>query len=260
MLECDKVKDICYSSINKIGKVHLIKKMISFDEFISYYIKKWKTVVLMIVIFSVVFLGGTKLFGGEIVVPHSEEYLYYEKEILWHEEYLKNSVLMSVNPTSIYVETKILENISDIDLLKNYALSVDIWDDFETNYEKKYLPELVDWNENPQTGKVELSVSHISKEESSESIEYLCEKLKIKDKNLYVTNGAGRVRVDEELQDEQNSWYDKIDYLTDLLEQAEAGFTISVDATAALLCGVLVGGFLSVPMILGMFMIKRKKD
>lgn len=234
--------------------------MVSFDEFVSYYIKKWKIVVLMIVIFSAVFWGGTKLFGEEIVVPHSEEYLYYEKELLWHEDYLKNSVLMSVNPTSIYVETKILDNISDVDLLKNYALSVEIWSDFDTDYERKYLPELVNWNENMQTGKVELALSHISKEESNDCLEYLIGKLKLKDEELQVTDGAGRVRVDTELQDKQNDWFSRIDFLSNMLEEAEAGFAISVDATAALLCGILVGAFLSVPMLLGMFMLKRKKD
>ena len=92
---------------------------INLDDYIRFIIKKWKIALALILGCAVVFAGATKIFGNEITVPHSEEYLYYEKSLKWHEEYLEESTLMSANPTSIYVETILLKNISDADLLKN---------------------------------------------------------------------------------------------------------------------------------------------
>ena len=111
--------------------------MINFEEFLKYYVKKWKMVTLEILVFVILFVGATQIVGKEITVPHSEEYLYYEKELNWHREYMEKSILMKVNPTSISVETLLIDNITDEDGLKNYVISADIWEDFQCQYEKK---------------------------------------------------------------------------------------------------------------------------
>ena len=43
--------------------------MISFDELLKFFIKKWKFIVVMAAIFAAVFTGATFVFGEEIVVP-----------------------------------------------------------------------------------------------------------------------------------------------------------------------------------------------
>ena len=53
---------------------------VSFEEFVNYFIKKWKVVALIVFGCVALFVGAAKLMGEEISVPHSEEYLYYEQE------------------------------------------------------------------------------------------------------------------------------------------------------------------------------------
>ena len=120
---------------------------INFDDFAKYYVKKWKFVLGLIAGFAILFIGATKLFGTEIVVPHSEEYLYYDEKLAWHKEYLTDSVLMSINPTEIHVATALLSNISNQAELENYVISEEIWEDFTTETLQKiqetYKPEQI---------------------------------------------------------------------------------------------------------------------
>lgn len=234
--------------------------MISFDEFLIDYLKKWKMTLAVIAVCVCMCTAAVKLWGGEITVSPSEEYLQYEKELAWQEEYLEKSVLMSVNPTSIYVETLLIQNIREEDALKNYAVSVDIWDEFETEDEKKYLPELIEWNYNSQTGVAELALRHRTEEEGTECVKYLEKKLLEKYPELEITVGSGRVEADQELQFLQSDWYSRMDYLSNLLELADAGFTIRVSVPAAIVSGGITGVLLSVAVTLLMFMIKRKTD
>lgn len=231
---------------------------INFDDFAKYYVKKWKFVLGLIAGFAILFIGATKLFGTEIVVPHSEEYLYYDEKLAWHKEYLTDSVLMSINPTEIHVATALLSNISNQAELENYVISEEIWEDFTTETVKKYLPELVEWKETAENGVIELSLRHGTQKESEESLKYLLEKIKQKDSEVEITIGAERIEVDEELQDLQNDWYKRIDYLEDQLEEAEAGFSIQINIAAAGITGMLVGGCVSIITVLLMYMIKRK--
>ena len=232
---------------------------INLDDYIRFIIKKWKIALALILGCAVVFAGATKIFGNEITVPHSEEYLYYEKSLKWHEEYLEESTLMSANPTSIYVETILLKNISDADLLKNYVTSVDIWEDHETERVKKYYPELVGWETNDLTGTVEVTMRHATEEECQTAVSYLIEKIEAFDRNVEVIEGASKVVVDEKLQEEQLRWFDRIEYTNSLLLDAEAGYTIRINMLAAAITGGIVGSVATVLVTLILFLIKRNK-
>ena len=233
---------------------------INFDEFIKYYTKKWKIVLIVIVLFTALFTGTTKIFGNEIVVPHSERYLYYEERLKWHEDYFENSVLMSLNPTEIHVTTALVSNMSNQAELENYVISEEIWEDFTTETDKKYLPELVEWKETAENGVIEISLRHGTQEESEEFLKYLLEKINQKDSEVEITIGAERIEVDEELQDLQNDWYNRIDYLNDRMEEAEAGFTIHINIVAAAITGIIVGGLMSIIIVLLIFMISRNPE
>ena len=234
--------------------------MINFEEFLKYYVKKWKMVTLEILVFVILFVGATQIVGKEITVPHSEEYLYYEKELNWHREYMEKSILMKVNPTRISVETLLIDNITDEDGLKNYVISADIWEDFQCQYEKKYLPELVRWNENLETKSVELALRHLNEDECKKTIHYLEKKIGEYDANLRIRMGASRIEVDDELQFLQNDWYSRIEFLENVLEEAEAGFTIKINTIAAAITGGLIGAVVSALMVLIMYVTKRTKD
>lgn len=229
---------------------------ISLEEFGKYFLKKWKIVALLVFLCTGIFCGATKILGEEISVPHSEEYLYYEQESAWLESYLEESVLMQMNPTDIPEITLYLENSSDIQSLKDYILSKSIWDEIETTRNKRYFYELLTWNEEEN---VTISLRHVTEQECREAAEYLKSKILEHDSNINVIVGELRTNTDEELQDEQLRWYDRIDYSKTLLLEAEAGYTIKVNVIAAAATGVLAGGVFSVFLLLVMYMIERKR-
>ena len=230
-------------------------RTISLDEFVKYFLKKWKVAAICIVVFTVAFVAMTKIVGGEISVPHSEEYLYYEKESAWLENYLETSILMQMNPTEIPEVTLFLETDMELKYIKDYVLSKEIWEDFQTDRTKDYLYELLTW----QKKDAAVIVRHVTKEECLETAEYIREKLQKYDVNMQITVGELRVVKDEELQEEQLRWYDRIEYSNSLLLEAEAGYTIEVNVIAAAATGVLTGGMVSLVLVLCMHLTEKKK-
>lgn len=235
------------------------KMTISLEEFLKYMIKSWKMVILLIVIVTACFTIGATFLGEEINVPPSEEYLHYEQELEWHESYLEESVLMNLDPLSIHERTLLLRNISDHEMLKNYALSSEIWEDYSTERSKKYISELVNWKESEDSDTVELILRHATEEECLSAAEYLEEKLIKKDPEVEVVIGAEKIVTDEELQEEHLRWYSRINYVNSLLLDAQAGYTIRVSKPAAVMTGVLAGAVLSLFVGLLSFVIRRGK-
>ena len=232
---------------------------INFDEFIKYFVKKWKIVFVIIMCFACVFAGATKIVGKEINVPHSEEYLYYEKESAWLEEYLEKAILMKLNPTEIHERTIFLENIAQKEKLESFVQSIDIWDDFETEYEKKYLNELLIWSES-DNGSIGLTVRHSTEKECLEIAQYLSNKIEEYDEVVETLIGEERITVDEKLQDEQLRWYDRIEYSKSLLLESQAGYTIKVNVVAAAITGIITGGIISFVVVLFMYIATQKSN
>lgn len=231
---------------------------ISFEEFVKYLIKKWIIVAGCVVLCAAVFVGGAKVLGEEISVPHSEEYLYYEKESAWLESYMKEAALMQINPTEIPERTLFLENITDAAGLKDYAFSREIWEGYVTGYEKNYLYELLNWQEGAD-GSVELILRHVTKEDCLAAAEHLKARLEDKDAGLRITIGEARITKDENLQDEQLRWYDRIDYSKSLLLDSQAGYTLKVSVAAAAVTGAATGGVLALAIVFMMCIFGKKK-
>ena len=231
---------------------------ISFEEFVKYLIKKWNIVAGCVVLCAALFVGGAKLLGEEISVPHSEEYLYYEKESAWLERYMKEAALMQINPTEIPERTLFLENVTDMAGLKDYALSREIWEGYVTGYEKNYLYELLNWQEG-KDGSVELILRHVTKEDCLAAAEHLKARLEDKDAGALITIGEARVTKDENLQDEQLRWYDRIDYSKSLLLDSQAGYTLKVSVAAAAITGAAAGGVLALAIVFMMCIFGKKK-
>ena len=234
------------------------KMTICFEDFVKYFIRKWKIVIPIVLVFIVVFTAGAKLLGEEISVPHSEEYLYYEMESAGLERYMKEAVLMQINPTEIPERTLFLENITDPEQLKDYALSKEIWEGYVTEYEQMYLSELLNWQEE-EDGSVQLILRHVTEEDCLKAAEHLKSRLQDKDDLVEITIGEARIVKDENLQDEQLRWYDRIDYSKSLLLDSQAGYTIKINVVAAAMTGAVCGGVLSVVIVFLMCIFEKKK-
>ena len=236
------------------------KMTISLEDFVRYFVGKWKIVAVILIVCIILFAGMTKLLGEEISVPHSEEYLYYEQESAWLERYLEESVLMQMNPTNIYEQTLFLGNISDDSLMKDYVTSLEVWDEIESERNKSFFYELLTWKESDTAGNVQLILRHVTEEECLLFTEYLKEKIQNYDKTVTAQAGEVRVVKDEELQDEQLRWYERINYSKSLLLESQAGYTIKVNMAAAVIVGGLCGSILSVVVVLGMFLFGKNRE
>lgn len=225
------------------------KLTISFEDFVKYYIKRWKTAAAIVILCAAIFAVGSRFLGEEIVSAPSEEYLYYEQESAWLERYLKESILMQINPTEIPERTLYLKNISVKEETKDYVMSRTIWENYITDRNTDYFYELLDWQEEEDSGNVQLTIRHVTEEECLDAAEYLKNCLEKEDVFMEVTIGESQMTKDEELQDEQLRWYDRIDYSKTLLLDSQAGFTIQVNTMVSTLTGVAAGGILSIVLI-----------
>ena len=230
---------------------------ISLEEFIKYLLKKWKMMVSVILIVTAIFTGATFFVGNEILVPHSEEYLYYEQEVEYLKSYMEKSILMNLDPTCIYERTLFIKNISDKELLSNYVNSSEIWQDYETERSKAYIWQLISWNEN-EIGEVELKIKHATSEECMECAEYLKESIQKRDSSAEIIIGAESIFVDEELAKEHLRWYDRIEYAESLLLNSQAGYTITINKTAAAIVGALAGCVAAVMIELVLYIRQEK--
>lgn len=234
------------------------KLTISFEDYVKYYIKKWKMAALVVILCAAVFAVGSKFLGEEIVSEPSEEYLYYEQESAWLERYLKESVLMQINPTEIPERTLYLKNISVKEETKDYVLSRAIWENYITDRNTDYFYELLDWQEE-EDGNVQLTIRHVTEEECLDAAEYLKDRLEKEDAFMEVTMGESKMTKDEELQDEQLRWYDRIDYSKTLLLDSQAGYTIQVNPLVSALTGIAAGGILSIVLIFVLCLKERNQ-
>lgn len=231
---------------------------ISLEDFVQYLLKKWKVIVAIVGVCVVLFAGTAKMLGGEISVPHSEEYLYYERDLAWHESYLENSVLMNLDPTCIYQRAIILRNISDVEVLHNYVTSSGIWEEFDTEWSKLYFTELVKWEATEEGNSIRVVMNHATSEECLDAVQYLEEKIKVKDPQVETIIGEEKVVVNEKLQEEHLRWYSRLDYVNTLLLESQAGFTLKVSFVAAGITGAFAGGIFSVFMLLALYITKGK--
>ena len=82
MHKCDKVKEIWYSlckeKINIRNNWIMINERITidFEEYMKFFLKKWKITLLIIGMGIGFFVGFSYAVGQEISVPASEQYIY----------------------------------------------------------------------------------------------------------------------------------------------------------------------------------------
>lgn len=231
--------------------------MISFDELLKFFIKKWKFIVVMAAIFAAVFTGATFVFGEEIVVPDSEEYLEYMEQKAALEEYIEKSVLMQMDFRNVHERTLFLRDISDKELLQNYISSSEIWNDLPVEIEAQYLVELVTWEEKPETGTVEILIRHMEEAKCQEYMEYLKQKIAVYDQNVTISEGAKNLVSDDTILDHQLDADSILKRIEEKIEAADAGYKVTIDKKATLLMGVLAGGFFSIVILFFEYLFKE---
>lgn len=238
--------------------MNLDRMTISLEEFLQYLLKKWKLISCVLVICAVLFGVTAVMLGEEIYVPHSEEYLDYEQGLAWHVSYFEESVLMNTDPTKVHQRSILLRNLEDKEVLKNYVTSLEIWDDFDTEWKKTYFTELVTWNETETSETIEIILRHATEKECLDAANYLEEKILDRDKTAEVIIGEEKVIKDDTLQEEQFRWYSRIDYMESCLLEAQAGYTLRVSVPAAIVTGILSGTVGTFFALLFWYVIKGK--
>ena len=85
---------------------------IDFEEYMKFFLKKWKITLLIIGMGIGFFVGFSYAVGQEISVPASEEYIYYEKNLNSINQYFEHSMVMQRDPMKTYRKSIFLKNIS----------------------------------------------------------------------------------------------------------------------------------------------------
>lgn len=235
------------------------RMQINLEEFLKQFVKKWKFIGIIVVLCTVLFAGTAAMFGKEISVPHSEEYLFYEDALARHQVYVVESVLMTLDPTSIHERTIFIRKIADKELLESYVMSSEIWEDLETERNKKYISELLTWNEDLSTGNVELVLRHETTEECKSWAEYIAEKIDEYDSSAEVIIGPERIVWDEYVQQEQLRRYTRTEHIKSLLLDSRAGYTIRISIPIAAMTGGLLGFLLATVLIFVLYLFDFRK-
>ena len=239
----------------------LDRMTVSFDDLIMFYLKKWKIFLMFMIILPLLFVAGTMIIGKEIVVPDSEEYLYYQEQVEYYEDYIDNSILLKIDPMEIPERTLYVSNITNHVLLKDYVQSTEIWDDFKSDVKAAYLSELISWQVTSNENLISIRVRHITQEECDKCIDYVIKQLEQFDSQLQIEKGAARVVSDKELSADNLYVYARLEVSNEKLESADAGYVIRVDMLSSALCGILTGALLAtVVLFVRFYVISVRKN
>lgn len=232
---------------------------ISLDDLLAYFMKKWKWFLVIVIIFVLTFTGATLLFGRDIVVPDSEEYIYFEERIEWTEDYIENSILMQLDFRNIYERKIYLTNVSDEISLKDYVTSTEIWEDLNDDVKKAYLAELVTWDQTTDENTIEVVLRHKTSEKCEQYAVYLSEQINKYDSLVETTVGVESVVADDLVLEHQLDTDYYLVRMEQSLEEADAGYEIHVNPLAAAITGGFAGTLFSMFFVSILFIFKRKK-
>ena len=270
MVKCDKVKEIWYSLYKDKGNIRnnwiMINEFlnerltIDFEEFIKFFLKKWKIALLVIGISVILFVGFSYAIGQEISAPASEEYIYYEKNLNSINQYFEHSMVMQMDPMKTYRKSIFLKNVSDNDVLESYVASMDAWEELETERNKAYVGELIIWNAEEDSDTVEVILRHITESECEQWTNYLAKEIAEYDSKIEVSVGAINIVADDQVLERQQRKYKDIDYAEGLLEASQAAYTIEVRTETAAIMGVVFGILGSAVCVFAMLVIKKNRE
>lgn len=231
---------------------------VSLDDFLKYILKKWYIVIVCIIVSCVLFGISTIAFGNKIEVPASEEYLYLKEQEKSFQEYIDNSIVMQMDPVNIFEKVVFIENILNVERLKDFVESGNVWKSMEDTLDVKYLSELLSWEKVENTEIVEVKIRHSEKEQCEELTEYIAEQLRKEDENITVTVGSLRTVIDETMANRQTWYLNRLEDVKGQLEYTAMGYVIEVTPMMIVAIGILFGGLLVTVALFLAFLFNNK--
>ena len=233
---------------------------VSLDEYIDYLIKKWKTVVVLVVVFVMVFVLSTKIFGKEIEILPSEEYFSLKDEETSIAGYIENAPLMKIDSTCVQEIVLYVSNISERDAVKDFINSGSVWDEFGDDKIFYSFYDLIIWTDGQESSSAEVKIQHYDVKECGLMAEFLKEKIQSFDKNSKVFIGTPYVAADESIADVQLWYKNRMNAIEGQLEHARAGYIIETSWLTAIITGALTGGFAAGTVLLFEFVFRRHDE
>lgn len=233
------------------------KLTINLDDFMKYMFLNWKKILISIITVGVFFGFGARIFGQKIVVEPSERYLELQEQKSTLEDYIENSLFMKIDPMNINQRVIYIKNISNRELLKDFVVSGEVWEDIKNEIPSKYLIELVSWDESDIGETAEIKVIHAETEKCDEYTEFLAEQIEKFDEKVNTVLGTTFQVSEEAVMKEQRRQYKLLDDINSELEYTAAGYTIEVSMLASVFTGCLLGAFISAAVLLFLFVVQK---
>lgn len=232
------------------------RTMISLEELFIYLLKKWKIIAAIMIVCMVLIVGAVWLFFEKKFVETDFLYKHYEELVKETEEYQYNSPIMLMDYNEVYRKNIQLENIFDAETLKQYVLSEKIWENYVTETPKKYLPELVYWNET-DNDTVILAVRY-SAEMGSDYVDYLARQLETFDSEIQITISEESVAYDEEIRNRQIQSTTLYRHYTEQMKISRVGYVQETAVTSAVVFAAVLGIILSFSIVFSQFLKTRQ--
>ena len=234
------------------------KLTVSLDDYIRYLVKKWKTIIAVVLIFVLLFALSAKILGEKIVIPPSEEYLALKEEEASIGGYIENAPLMKIDSTCVQEIVIYISNISERESLKDYINSGSVWKTYEDEKVFYSFYDLVMWTDGSNLSLAEITIQHYDVEETERMAEFLKGKIREFDEGAEIFLGTPYVAADESIADVQLWYENRKNAIEGQLEYARAGYTIETNLPVAIITGVLTGGLTSVIILLIFFMFRKE--
>lgn len=234
------------------------KLTVSLDDYIRYLVKKWKTIMAVVLIFVLLFTLSANILGEKIVIPPSEEYLDLKEQEASINAYIENAPLMKIDSTCVQEIVIYVSNVSEREVLKNYINSGSVWENYgDDNIFYSYY-DLVMWSDGSDLSLAEIKIQHYDVEETERMAEFLKGKIREFDEGAEIFLGTPYVAADESIADVQLWYQNRKNAIEGQLEYARAGYTIETSLPIAIITGVLTGGLTSVIILLFFFMFRKE--
>lgn len=232
---------------------------ICLEDFLTYIVKKWRFVLLLLVVSATVFFVVATKAENEICVEPSEEYLYLFEQKEAMDNYMENSIIMKMDAQNVYKIYITIENIHNREMLKEYITSGAVWENLKEKPELEYLKETIVWSNGKYEETAELLIRHWNQEICDRYAEYVLEQLSVYDKTFEVIVGKQKLESDDSALMIQLGKLDLKHKIESQLEVAAAGYTIRISSVAAATVGMFFGGMISVVYLLFEYVLKEKR-
>lgn len=232
------------------------KTMISLEELTIFFLKKWKTIMIIMITCIVLITGAVWLFFETKFVETDFLYHHYEKLVQEEEAYQYNSPIMKMDYNEVHKKYIDLFGISDVEKMKSYVLSEEIWEEFPEDISSNYLTELVSWQE-AGDGRIRILVRYDTDSEY-DYVEYLAGKIKELAAGIALNVSEEFVEYDEDVFNKQIERTTLYRHYTEQMKISRVGYVQETAVTSAIVFSGVLGMIVSVAIVLSQFTKNRQ--